>query len=255
MDMRRIKGRPVTIDYGSTQAFFEARGQRHYANPLSATMYQDEQPELVAARDLAEKQRVSSLLSLEGIGKVFDIGCGIGRWGWFFADYCPGLRYLGVDFSASLIEQAKRESEIRGFDKLNFQVMSATCLHSNALLLPGPFDLLLVSALLMYLNDEDCIKVLSDAAHLCAPGGAIYLREPIGLEERFTLDRFYSDELSDEYSAIYRTVEELRGLLLRALQGTGLAIEQEDLLFPESLEKRAETRQYFFILRRAEGCE
>ncbi|GLX13026.1 hypothetical protein Pstr01_12650 [Pseudomonas straminea] len=253
MDVRRIKGRPVSIDYGSTQAFFEARGQRHYANPLSATMYQDEQPELVAARDQAEKQRVSSSLVLTGIGKVLDIGCGVGRWGWFLVEHCPGLRYLGVDFSASLIEQAKRESGSRNLEGLDFQVMSATRLEPDALLLPEPFDLLLISGLLIYLNDEDCAKVLRDAAHLCAPGGAIYLREPVGIEERFTLDRFYSRELADEYSAIYRTVDELRSLMSGALQGTEVAIEQEDVLFPDSLEKRAETRQYFFILRRAEG--
>lgn len=253
MDVRRVKGRPVAIDYGSTQAFFESRGQREYANPLSATMYQDEQPELVAARDLAEKQRVSSALALAGIGKVFDIGCGVGRWGWFLAEHCATLRYLGIDFSASLIEQAQREATSRDLGQLAFQVMSATSLQPDALQLPAPFDLLLISGLLIYLNDEDCAKVLRDAAYLCAPGGAIYLREPVGIEERFTLDRFYSTELADEYSAIYRTVEELRSLMAQALQGTDVAIEQEDVLFPDSLEKRTETRQYFFILRRAGG--
>lgn len=253
MDLRRIRGRPVAIDYESTQAFFEARGLRQYANPLSATMYQDEQPDLVAARDRAEKERVSSVLALKDIGKVLDIGCGVGRWGWFLAEHCSALRYLGVDFSASLIEQAKKESASRNLDGLHFQVMSATALQPGELLLTGPFDLLLISGLLIYLNDEDCIKVLRDAAHLCAPGGAIYLREPVGIEERFTLDRFYSQELTDEYSAIYRTVEELRSLMKEALRDTEIVIEQEDVLFPGTLERRAETRQYFFILRRVGG--
>ncbi|WP_236101147.1 class I SAM-dependent methyltransferase [Pseudomonas argentinensis] len=255
MDVRRIKGRPVAIDYESTQAFFESRGQRQYANLLSATMYQDEQPELVAARDLAEKQRVSSVLALTDIGKVFDIGCGVGRWGWFLAEHYPELRYLGVDFSASLIEQAQREAASRDLGQLAFQIMSATSLQPNDLQLPAPFDLLLISGLLIYLNDADCAKVLRDAALLCAPGGAIYLREPVGIEERFTLDRFYSSELAEEYSAIYRTVEELHGLMAEALKGTEVAIEQEDVLFADSLEKRAETRQYFFILRRAGGSQ
>jgi SAM-dependent methyltransferase len=242
----------VDIDYGSTQAFFESRGQRQYANPLSATMYQDELPDLVTARDEAEKHRVASVLHLPDVENALDIGCGVGRWSWFLAEHCPRLEYLGIDFSTSLIAQAKREAERRELDCLRFQVMSATAIDPQRLELPGPFDLVLISGLLIYLNDDDCLKVLRAAGGLCVLGGAIYLREPVGIETRFTLDRFYSSELADEYSAIYRTAEELHALIGTAMDNLGMTIEREEVLFPDSLEKRAETRQYFFVLRRAE---
>lgn len=208
-DSRRIKGLHVAIDYEATQSFFESRGQREYSNLLSATMYQDREPELVAARDRAEKAAVAQVLGLNGVKRVLDIGCGIGRWGWFLVEHCAQLQYLGLDFSSSLIDKAQQEVEQRGISGLNFQVMSATDIHDDALMVPAPFDLVLISGLLIYLNDSDCVKVLHDAASFCMKGGAIYLREPVGVSERFTLDRYYSEELADEYSAIYRTVVEL----------------------------------------------
>lgn len=216
-------------------------------------MYQDQQPELVTARDLAEKQRVSAMLALCESGKVLDIGCGVGRWGWFLAEQCRNLNYLGLDFSVSLIEQAQQEAQRRGLAGLRFQVRSATALQAADLEATGPFDLLLISGLLIYLNDEDCVKVLRDSAALCARGGTLYLREPVGISERFTLNRFYSKELAGEYSAIYRTVAELKALMREAWPAGELSIKREEVLFPEQLEKRTETRQYFFILSKGEG--
>ena len=248
-DSRRIKGRQVAIDYDATQSFFESRGQREYTNLLSATMYQDREPDLVAARDLAEKAAVAAVLGLSGVKRALDIGCGVGRWGWFLVEHCPRLQYLGLDFSSSLIDKARQEAELRGIAGLSFQVMSATDIRADELAVPGPFDLLLISGLLIYLNDEDCVKVLCDAARFCAPGGAIYLREPVGVSERFTLDRYYSEELADEYSAIYRTVDELQALMKEAFAGKAIRTEREGFLFPDGLEKRVETRQYFFVLR------
>jgi len=249
-DSRRIKGKPVAIDYDATHAFFDSRGKREYANVLSATMYQDHDPELVEKRDRAEKAAMADILGLGGARRILDIGCGTGRWGWFLAGQCQGFDYLGLDFSASLIDKAKEEAIKRQLAGMHFQVMSATDIQPQSLIIQAPFDLALVSGLLIYLNDADCVKVLRDAAQLLVPGGGIYLREPVGVTERFTLDRFYSQELADEYSAIYRTADELHDLMDEAFVGLDMFIEHEGFLFPEDLEKRKETRQYFFVLRR-----
>lgn len=128
--------------------------------------------------------------------------------------------------------------------------MSATDIRPAELALSPPYDLLLVSGLLIYLNDSDCQELLRQALQLCAPGGRIYLREPVAVEQRLTLDRFFSKELEHEYSAVYRTVAELKDMLVQAGGGEGPAILEEDGLFAEALEKRAETRQYFMILQR-----
>ena len=97
--------------------------------------------------------------------------------------------------------------------------MSATDIRPAELALSPPYDLLLVSGLLIYLNDGDCQELLRQALQLCAPGGRIYLREPVAVEQRLTLDRFFSKELEHEYSAVYRTVAELRTCSYRPAEG------------------------------------
>ncbi|MFH6910172.1 class I SAM-dependent methyltransferase, partial [Vibrio fluvialis] len=74
----------------------------------------------------------------------------------------------------------------RGYERLLFQRMSATDIRPAELALSPPYDLLLVSGLLIYLNDSDCQELLRQALQLCAPGGRIYLREPVAVEQRLT---------------------------------------------------------------------
>jgi SAM-dependent methyltransferase len=246
----RIKKERVPIDYSATQAFFDERGRHDYASPLSATMYQDNNPQLVEQRDAAEKAVLAPFLQIKPASAVLDIGCGVGRWGWHLAQQVPDVVYNGIDFSASLVDKALQEAQRLQLPGLNFQVMSAIAIEPGKLLVKPPYELLLISGLLIYLNDEDCIKVLHDAFNLCAVNGLIYIREPVGVSDRFTLNKFYSTELSHEYSAIYRTIEELQALFAQAFPGAEIEPVVSDYLFPESLEKRAETRQYYTVLRR-----
>lgn len=247
----RIKGTKIPIDYEATQAFFDERGRRNYASALSATMYQDHDPELVRQRDQAEKSVLAPQLQLQATARVFDIGCGVGRWGWFLQQGVPGVEYLGIDFSEALIQKAKQEAQRLGENALHFQTMSAIDIQPGSLLVSPPFDLIIISGLLIYLNDDDCIEVLRSAKKLCAPGSKIYLREPVGVQGRLTLDRFYSEELKYEYSAIYRTVAELEELLSRAEVLSDFDIDVSTCLFSSDLEKRAETRQHYFILKKS----
>ncbi|MEX5341768.1 class I SAM-dependent methyltransferase [Pseudomonas sp. I2] len=247
----RLKGERIDIDYRTTQAFFDARGKRDYANVLSTTMYQDHSPELVEQRDQAEKRALAPQLQLHAGSRILDIGCGIGRWGWFIDEQVADAQYLGIDFSPALIDKASTEAQRRSKLGLRFQVMSATAIDPASLVLGAPFDLVIISGLLIYLNDEDCVNVLRHAGQLCAPGGLIYVREPVGVAERFTLDRFYSNELEHEYSAIYRTIVELGQLMAHALEPGAFTAQAAEFLFPADLEKRAETRQYYTILRKA----
>lgn len=249
MNKKRISGAKVEIDYSATKRFFDGRSQREYASPLSATMYQDNEPQLVKERDLAEKQVIGSKLSSFPIHTVFDVGCGIGRWGWFWAEQSPQTQYLGIDFSESLIETATKESEQRGFDNLHFQTMSAVNIEPDKLALVPHYDCIIVSGLLIYLNDADCTSLLGMLKDLLAEKGLLYIREPMALTQRLTLDQFYSEELDADYSAIYRSLSEMQALFDLAFQGELVLLEQAPL-FPDRLEKRAQTRQYYTLFHR-----
>ena len=61
----------------------------------------------------------------------------------------------------------------------------------------------------------------------------------------------YSEELRDDYNAIYRTRDELLEIFEDTLFENGFSVEQEGYLFEEpELNNRKETSQYYFILKR-----
>jgi|SRR5690554_574224 len=245
----RISGQRIEIDYDATKKFFEGRCNKTYASTLSTTMYQDDNPALVEQRDQTEKHIISQKINRSSILKVFDVGCGIGRWGWFWATDNSAVQYQGIDFSQGLIDTAISEAERRGMTGLQFQQMSAVAIEPAKLAVKPPYDLTIISGLLIYLNDSDCLKMLQQIADFTAPGGQIYIREPVSVDQRLTLNQFFSEELADDYSAIYRNVAEMRTYISQAF-GKPFRIIESGPLFSDSLEKRAQTRQYFFILQK-----
>ena len=71
------------------------------------------------------------------------------------------------------------------------------------------------------------------------------------MEERLTLKDYFSDELQDNYNAIYRTQQEMLKFIKDNFVQTGFDITQQDFLFKEDdLNNRKETRQYYYILER-----
>ena len=71
------------------------------------------------------------------------------------------------------------------------------------------------------------------------------------MEERLTLKDYFSDELQDNYNAIYRTQQEMLKFIKDNFVQTGFDITHQDFLFKEDdLNNRKETRQYYYILER-----
>lgn len=246
----RIEGETASIDYASTLRFFERRAARYgEVGPLSVTMYQDHDPDLAAQRDRWEQETVLSLLALQGTRSVLDIGCGVGRWAGHLEPFVAA--YLGIDFSAGLLDIARqRASLLPAPERFRFQRVSAADIERVPLALSPPFDLILVAGVLVYLNDEDCAATLDGIAALSAPSASVYVREPMAKETRLTLERFYSSELRDQYSAIYRTQEQYSGLFEEHLLRRGFECAHSGPLFPEGLHNRRETAQRVYLFRR-----
>jgi SAM-dependent methyltransferase len=234
----RIYGAVQDVSYRSTLEFFAERSQRS-GSALTATMFQDE--ELAAARDASEKAAVLPLLAPAESDTVLDVGCGNGRWA---VTLVPKIgRYLGMDFSEGLIAAAR--ARVTG----EFHVLPAQELTANHF---GEerFSLVLFSGILTYLNDPDVTALLARIAAMTAPQARIYVREPIAKPIRLTLDRFWSDDLSALYSAVYRTRSEYADFFQQTLAGQGFRLRQEGTPIDPSLENRSETEQRFFLFAR-----
>jgi SAM-dependent methyltransferase len=233
----RISGKKHDISYEATLQFFEGRGRAAQPDaPQTATMYQDK--ELACRRDACEKETVLPLLELRSADRALDIGCGAGRW----AEVLSGrtASYLGIDFSASLLKLAERFRA----PGVSFQCLPAQEVSPAALALPPPFDLFICSGILIYLNDDDVLRLGQRIAAMAAPGARLYLREPMARAERLTLDRFPSAELQTEYSASYRTLEQCDEIFGAPLRQGGFRLLLERSLYPPELCNRKETEQH-----------
>lgn len=245
----RLTGEIEKINYEETEKFFEKRANKFREdNPYSVTMYQDDNKELVDKRNYEEVQRLMPLLNVNQFSKVLDIGCGIGRW----ADALPDdiSKYCGIDFSSELINIANSRNKRSNFTFLKGstnEIEKVLFQENNAI----GYNIVLLMGILIYLNDSDVFSLLEQVERISEQHAIVCIREPIGIEERLTLKDFFSEELKDNYNAIYRTREELGQYLDATLLKKGFQIKSHGFLFSEdSLNNRKETTQYYYVLER-----
>lgn len=245
--MSRIKGDRISLNRDEVAGFFEQRARKFNADtPLTAILYQDKHPEIAEQRDALERERVLPLLELSGAERVLDVGCGIGRWAAAIADSVAS--YHGIDASPSLIELAKSYCPR---DNVTFHAAGVDDLTDAWLAAHGPFDRIICSGILIYLDDEQVAALLVGLSRHLAPGAIVYVREPMGVEGRLTLAGHWSEELQANYSAIYRSPGEIVAALTKAFPAPTHQVGPATLLFERSeLNNRAETQQHFCIVKK-----
>ncbi|WP_237152552.1 class I SAM-dependent methyltransferase [Oryzibacter oryziterrae] len=245
--MGRIKGEQVELSAEAVSDFFEKRAQAFDpAKPLSAVLYQDDHPEIARERDRIERDKITPLLKLTGKERLLDVGCGIGRWAQALSDQLAFA--YGVDASPSLIELARK---LCPQANLAFDAYGVDDLDDALLTAKGPFDRVILSGILIYLNDTQVSRLLHLLGRHLAPGGLLYLREPMGVMGRLSLLDHWSDELKASYNAIYREPKELESVMASAFPGPDFEIGSFQPLYDNAaLNNRVETQQQFCIVRR-----
>lgn len=244
----RIKKKIAEIDYEHILQFFNGRASKYREeSPYSVTMYQDNNPVLVEERNKAETGKLLPLLRLDPDSKILDLACGIGRWSDAITTQIDA--YCGMDFSEGLIALAKKRTHETN---RSFYIGAANDLQNVlAAHQKGKFNRILLIGILMYINDKDLLSVMNQLTGVSEEHAIICIREPLGIDERLTLRGFYSEELKDNYNAIYRTRDELMHVLENTLIKSGFRITKNGFLFSEDeLNNRKETAQYYFILER-----
>ena len=243
----RIKEDVVDIDYSETERFFNTRAKKYREEcPYTTIMYQDNNPDLVKERNKIETDKLYPLLGIGKESKILDMACGIGRW----ADVFPNdiTEYCGVDFSEELIKIAKQRNQRNNyrFYKCVVNEIEQTLREYNK----GKYNVILIMGILLYLNDNTLPEAFEQIERCCLEQAVICIREPIALESRLTLKEYFSEELNDNYNAVYRTRKELFEFFEKTFLKHGFYIKTEDFLFDEKLNNRKETAQYYFILER-----
>jgi SAM-dependent methyltransferase len=101
---------------------------------------------------------------------VLDVGCGEGRWQPILQTLRPGVRYLGIDSSEYAIERFGEERNLRTgtFGDLSYHVFDE------------PFDLIVCSDVLHYLDEEEIRQGLPALEERC---GGVALLETFTTED------------------------------------------------------------------------
>ncbi len=236
--MARLYGEKEDINKENIKDFFDKRAEKKVESLMTITSFQEKE-------NLDQRQEEESKIVLENIDlngkKILEIGCGIGRWAEIFHDKCD--TYLGLDFAKNLIKIAK---ENYNYENCYFQEMSAVDIKIDELLVKPPFDIIFIAGVLVFLNDEDIPKMINQINKLISHEKTIYIRETISLmDTRLTLKDFYSENLETNYSAIYRTKEELIDFFKEFKDITDI---KDDTIY-ETLKKYDETGYRYFIIK------
>lgn len=246
IDPTRVSGDVHDIAYDEVHRFFEQRALAPApAGAWTRALCQDHAPELAAARDAYEKRVALELLDFSADQCLLDVGCGVGRWA---ATAAPLIKhYTGIDFSAALLEHARVLcADLDNVDFIELAAQHVARLETQ----PRRFERVVFGGLLMYLNDTDAVACLRGLDRVCTSSARIYIREPMAVTTRLTLDGHWSDELQSRYSAVYRSQPEYAELLSATLGAAGFRTQVFQPAFPAELQNRAETAQQIVLLER-----
>ena len=240
----RVYGEKINIDTENAISFYNQRAktiktrEREYTTVLLG----DKDPDFSVKWDAYEKQLILPKLKLTKEKVILDIGCGIGRWAEAVVGQCK--EYYGVDFSSEMIAVAKENIKK---ENCHFYTMSLVDALSDSKITARKYDIVLMTGVSMYINEEELIKCYHGLKRLAKRDTLFYFEESVGKKERLTLNHIWSEDLKDYYGAIYRTREEYKSLIRECMKEVEF-IEEGYMNFLDKKEQ-SETSHWYAVLR------
>ena len=160
-----------------------------------------------------EKSKIEMLIienHLKEINKNFDscieIGAGTCQWTHLLTKFSKNV--LATDTS---VEMLKRGKEHLKKNYLTSKRISYFCGDILKEKLPenSPYDLFFISGLILYLDEQNFLDLLNFINTFTRKNSIIILREPVATNETYILNNVFSKELQTNYSAIYRTENDI----------------------------------------------
>jgi len=188
------------IDDDVVERYFDGAGGTAPA-AMSMMAHEHNLPSGAVAYRLSRELRTISAW-LDSVGessRVLDVGCGAGAWVEIFANRYRSA--VGVERSLPMVEAAKK----RVAHLSNAEVYQG---DGRQDLPAGPFDLIFLGGLMMYLADTDVLALLKSLKARLSEGGTIILRE--------STVRKGQHLAKGDYQAVYRSVDLYQKLFQKA---------------------------------------
>ena len=230
------------LDPEKVKSFWEKRSNRYNELASESIVNLEQNPENLKIKIRDETNKIFSWLpELQG-KSILDLGSGIGQWTFRFVERGAD-KITAVEYIPELVNIGKQEAEQNGYDNVEFIVFPAEDFICDEF-----FDIIFVSGLFLYLNDDQMDKILGNLIQMSSPDTLIMIRDSVGVFERYEINNRFSDHLQEYYSAIYRTAEDYIDLFSHA----GFECINHENMFPEGhpLNKYPETRLHLFNFRK-----
>ena len=114
-------------------------------------------------------QNIVSLLDLRGDEHVLDVACGTGHASLAVAQMLPSGRVTGVDFSAGMLDQARRKAAAQGISNIEFLERDMTALGFPA----DSFDVAVCAFGIFFVDDLE--TQLAHIASVVKPAGRVMI--------------------------------------------------------------------------------
>jgi cyclopropane fatty-acyl-phospholipid synthase-like methyltransferase len=222
------------IDTKKVKSFWDARAAKYGSLDFNSIANLEEDPDNLKLKITLETEKVFSYLGPVAGKTILDLGAGVGQWVFRFVDR-GASSVTAVEYSESLVEIGRREVALRGITNVEFVVSPAEDFKSE-----NNFDVVFISGLFVYTNDEQAERIVEGLPKLCHPDTTILMRDGTGVPVRYTIDNRFSEHLQTYYSSTYRTAAMYKELFGRH----GFRLLQHENMFDEGcpLNKYPETR-------------
>tara|TARA_Y100000589_G_C27197775_1_gene647764 strand:+ start:6020 stop:6709 length:690 start_codon:yes stop_codon:yes gene_type:complete len=178
----------------------QSKKQLSYIHSISNLSYDKE---LSIEKSNIEQKKVKSLL--KDLNKYYEscieIGAGTCQWTNLLSQNCRNV--LATDTSKGMLSLGKKYIERNHNCKNINYYFGDICIEKNPE--NAPYDLIFISGLLLYLNEQKFYKILNFLEKYSINKSILILREPVAIKSEYLLNNKYSKELQTIYSAIYRT--------------------------------------------------
>lgn len=229
----------MAIDPRAVKQFWDWRAQSHKNN--SGLTNLEEDPALRELKVRLEEEKIKEYITLKPSHILLDLGGGNGYWAFKFAAQAKHITV--VDYCEDLVGQGKKAAEENSISNVTFVHERAQDFNC-----PHRFDVIFISGLLIYLNDDEFEALISHIVDYSKPGTEIILRDGTAVKERSEIKDKYSAALKTHYSALYRTREEY----IPAFEKIGFSLVRDENMFSEGcvLNKFPETRLRIYKFQR-----
>lgn len=187
--------------------------------------------ELASYRHRSECRHLFQVVHVNPNNTVLDHGCGTGRWTFEFAKRCK--RVVAADHSPMMIQCARDEATAQNIKNIDFHVASVQEFQSQE-----RFDIIVISAVLQYLRDEELVNVLKNTRQHLKPGGIIISRDTVAVKTRHELQNEFHEKIDDTYSVVYRQPEEYYQVYAQAGMKLHYSDDCTPTIFPMILYRR-----------------